>query len=147
MLLGTITYCHDKNLSQSQTKPRSIASSYRPWSEIVHYKVNRLPSGTQPQYCPLSPPPQLPSQPSSQSLRLSGPTDKKSHRASRLSKRHSHDDMLLLPPQLGVSPSPCCLLDDSLSSASDTLASRRHRRIPKVQYKTLQAVGMNLFCP
>uniref|UniRef100_A0A674A126 DENN domain containing 2B n=1 Tax=Salmo trutta TaxID=8032 RepID=A0A674A126_SALTR len=80
----------------------------------------------------LNSPPQLPSQPSSQSLRLSGPTDKKSHRASRLSKRHSHDDMLLLPPQLGVSPSPCCLLDDSLSSASDTLASRRHRRIPKM---------------
>uniref|UniRef100_A0A673ZW18 DENN domain containing 2B n=1 Tax=Salmo trutta TaxID=8032 RepID=A0A673ZW18_SALTR len=80
----------------------------------------------------LNSPPQLPSQPSSQSLRLSGPTDKKSHRASRLSKRHSHDDMLLLPPQLGVSPSPCCLLDDSLSSASETLASRRHRRIPKI---------------
>ncbi|CAB1339259.1 unnamed protein product, partial [Coregonus sp. 'balchen'] len=57
-------------------------------------------------------------------------SDKKSHRASRLSKRHSHDDML--PPQLGVSPSPCCLLDDGLSSASDTLASRRHRRIPKM---------------
>uniref|UniRef100_A0A8C7FX11 DENN domain containing 2B n=1 Tax=Oncorhynchus kisutch TaxID=8019 RepID=A0A8C7FX11_ONCKI len=93
---------------------------------------NRLPSGIQPQYCPLSPPPQLPSKPSSQSLRLSGPTDKKSHRASRLSKRHSHDDMLLLPPHLGVSPSPCCLLDDSLSSASDTLASRRHQRIPKI---------------
>uniref|UniRef100_A0A8C7SDW9 DENN domain containing 2B n=1 Tax=Oncorhynchus mykiss TaxID=8022 RepID=A0A8C7SDW9_ONCMY len=80
----------------------------------------------------LNSPPQLPSKPSSQSLRLSGPTDKKSHRASRLSKRHSHDDMLLLPPHLGVSPSPCCLLDDSLSSASDTLASRRHRRIPKI---------------
>uniref|UniRef100_A0A8C8CD02 UDENN domain-containing protein n=1 Tax=Oncorhynchus tshawytscha TaxID=74940 RepID=A0A8C8CD02_ONCTS len=80
----------------------------------------------------LNSPPQLPSKPSSQSLCLSGPTDKKSHRASRLSKRHSHDDMLLLPPQLGVSPSPCCLLDDSLSSASDTLASRRHRRIPKM---------------
>uniref|UniRef100_A0A8C7WCS4 DENN domain containing 2B n=1 Tax=Oncorhynchus mykiss TaxID=8022 RepID=A0A8C7WCS4_ONCMY len=80
----------------------------------------------------LNSPPQLPSKPSSQSLCLSGPTDKKSHRASRLSKRHSHDDMLLLPPQLGVSPSSCCLLDDSLSSASDTLASRRHRRIPKM---------------
>uniref|UniRef100_A0A8C7FX54 DENN domain containing 2B n=1 Tax=Oncorhynchus kisutch TaxID=8019 RepID=A0A8C7FX54_ONCKI len=80
----------------------------------------------------LNSPPQLPSKPSSQSLRLSGPTDKKSHRASRLSKRHSHDDMLLLPPHLGVSPSPCCLLDDSLSSASDTLASRRHQRIPKI---------------
>ncbi|XP_022525841.2 suppression of tumorigenicity 5 protein [Astyanax mexicanus] len=69
-------------------------------------------------------PPQLPSKPSSQSLRLSGPADRKSHRLSRLSKRHSHDDMLLMP-QLGV-------LDHSLSTASDTLASRRHRRVPKV---------------
>lgn len=74
-------------------------------------------------------PPQLPSKPSSQSLRLLGQADRKSHRFSRLSKRHSHDDMLLLP-QLS-SPS-CGLLDDGLSSASDTLASRRHRRVPKV---------------
>ncbi|KAG7327114.1 hypothetical protein KOW79_008720 [Hemibagrus wyckioides] len=74
-------------------------------------------------------PPQLPSKPSSQSLRLLGQVDRKSHRLSRLSKRHSHDDMLLLP-QLS-SPS-CSLLDDGLSSASDTLASRRQRRVPKV---------------
>ncbi|XP_006642664.1 DENN domain-containing protein 2B isoform X1 [Lepisosteus oculatus] len=69
-------------------------------------------------------PPQLPSKPSSQSLRLPGPSDRKSHRMSRLPKRHSHDDMLLLP-QLS-------LLDDSLSTASDTLATRRHRRVPKL---------------
>ncbi|MCJ8737300.1 hypothetical protein PDJAM_G00022170 [Pangasius djambal] len=74
-------------------------------------------------------PPQLPSKPSSQSLRLLAQADRKSHRLSRLSKRHSHDDMLLLP-QLS-SPS-CGLLDDGLSSASDTLASRRQRRVPKV---------------
>lgn len=76
-------------------------------------------------------PPQLPSKPSSQSLRLSGPADRKSHRLSRLSKRHSHDDMLLLP-QLGMASPSCGLLDDSLSTASDTLASRRQRQVPKV---------------
>ncbi|XP_070711921.1 DENN domain-containing protein 2B [Pempheris klunzingeri] len=78
----------------------------------------------------LNSPPQLPSKPSSQSLRLSGPSDRKSHRLSQLSKRYSHDEMLL--PQLGVSSSPCGLLDDSLSSTSDTLASHRHWRIPKL---------------
>ncbi|XP_066503395.1 suppression of tumorigenicity 5 protein [Hoplias malabaricus] len=76
-------------------------------------------------------PPQLPSKPSSHSLRLPGATDRKSHRMSRLSKRHSHDDMLLLP-QLGMASPSCGLMDDSLSTASDTLASRRHRRVPKV---------------
>uniref|UniRef100_A0A8C4H6F1 DENN domain containing 2B n=2 Tax=Dicentrarchus labrax TaxID=13489 RepID=A0A8C4H6F1_DICLA len=76
-------------------------------------------------------PPQLPSKPSSQSLRLPGPSDRKSHRLSQLSKRYSHDEMLLLP-QLGLSPSPCGLLDDNLCSTSDTLASHRHCRIPKL---------------
>uniref|UniRef100_A0A668ANG1 DENN domain containing 2B n=1 Tax=Myripristis murdjan TaxID=586833 RepID=A0A668ANG1_9TELE len=79
----------------------------------------------------LSSPPQLPSKPSSQSLRLSGPSDRKSHRTLQLSKRHSHDDMLLLP-QVGVSPSPCGLLDDNLGRTSDTLTSHRHWRIPKL---------------
>uniref|UniRef100_A0A673D046 UDENN domain-containing protein n=1 Tax=Sphaeramia orbicularis TaxID=375764 RepID=A0A673D046_9TELE len=80
----------------------------------------------------LNSPPELPSKPSSQSLRLTGPCDRKSHRISQLSKRHSHDDMLLRP-QLGVSPvSPCGLLDDSLCGTSDTLASHRHWRIPKL---------------
>ncbi|XP_022621074.1 suppression of tumorigenicity 5 protein [Seriola dumerili] len=79
----------------------------------------------------LSSPPQLPSKPSSQSLRLTGPSDRKSHRMSQLSKRYSHDEMLLLP-QMGVSSSPCGLLDDSLCSTSDTLASHRHWRIPKL---------------
>uniref|UniRef100_A0A3Q3SXQ9 DENN domain containing 2B n=1 Tax=Mastacembelus armatus TaxID=205130 RepID=A0A3Q3SXQ9_9TELE len=75
-------------------------------------------------------PPQLPSKPSSQSLRLCGSNDRKSHRMSQWSKRYSHDEMLLLP-QLGVSSSPCGLLDDSLCSTSDTLTSHRHWRIPK----------------
>ncbi|XP_074523092.1 DENN domain-containing protein 2B [Halichoeres trimaculatus] len=79
----------------------------------------------------LNSPPQLPSKPSSQSLRLSGSSDRKSHRMSQLSKRYSHDEMLLLS-QRGVSTSPCGLLDDSLRSTSDTLGSHRHWRIPKL---------------
>uniref|UniRef100_A0A7N6FBC8 UDENN domain-containing protein n=1 Tax=Anabas testudineus TaxID=64144 RepID=A0A7N6FBC8_ANATE len=79
----------------------------------------------------LNSPPQLPSKPSSQSLRLPGPSDRKSHRMSQLSKRYSHDEMLLLP-QLGVSSSPCGLLDNSLCGTSDTLSSHRHWRIPKL---------------
>nr|XP_020461426.1 suppression of tumorigenicity 5 protein [Monopterus albus]XP_020461435.1 suppression of tumorigenicity 5 protein [Monopterus albus]XP_020461443.1 suppression of tumorigenicity 5 protein [Monopterus albus]XP_020461454.1 suppression of tumorigenicity 5 protein [Monopterus albus] len=75
--------------------------------------------------------PQLPSKPSSQSLRLPGPSDRKSHRMSQLSKRYSQDEMLLLP-QLGVSSSSCGLLDDSLCNTSDSLASHRHWRIPKL---------------
>uniref|UniRef100_A0A7N8YLV8 DENN domain containing 2B n=1 Tax=Mastacembelus armatus TaxID=205130 RepID=A0A7N8YLV8_9TELE len=67
----------------------------------------------------------------SQSLRLCGSNDRKSHRMSQWSKRYSHDEMLLLP-QLGVSSSPCGLLDDSLCSTSDTLTSHRHWRIPKL---------------
>ncbi|KAF3686473.1 Suppression of tumorigenicity 5 protein DENN domain-containing protein 2B [Channa argus] len=79
----------------------------------------------------LNSPPQLPSKPSSQSLRLSGPSDRKSHRLSQLAKRYSHDEMLLLPPP-SVSASPCGLLDDSLCITSDTLGSHKHWRIPKV---------------
>ncbi|XP_075878144.1 DENN domain-containing protein 2B isoform X2 [Nelusetta ayraudi] len=71
-----------------------------------------------------SSPPQLPSKPSSQSLRLPGAGDRNSHRMSQLTKRYSHDEMLL---QLGVSTSPCGLLDDG-----DTLASHRHWKIPKL---------------
>ncbi|XP_030574085.1 DENN domain-containing protein 2B [Archocentrus centrarchus] len=77
----------------------------------------------------LNSPPQLPSKPSSQSLRLPAPCDRKSHRM--LNKRYSHDEMLLLP-QIGVSPSPCGLLDDNLCNTTDTLASHRHWRIPKL---------------
>ncbi|XP_048887262.1 DENN domain-containing protein 2B-like [Brienomyrus brachyistius] len=76
-------------------------------------------------------PPQLPSKPSSQSLHLPGPADRKCHRPSRLSKRHSHDDGLLLP-RLSLSSSSCVLLDDGLSGTSDTLSSRRSRRVPKL---------------
>uniref|UniRef100_A0A3P8RH59 UDENN domain-containing protein n=1 Tax=Astatotilapia calliptera TaxID=8154 RepID=A0A3P8RH59_ASTCA len=79
----------------------------------------------------LNSPPQLPSKPSSQSLHLPAPSDRKSHRMSQLTKRYSHDEMLLLP-QIGVSPSPCGLLDDSLCSTTDTLPSHRHWRIPKL---------------
>uniref|UniRef100_A0A8C5B0B2 DENN domain containing 2B n=1 Tax=Gadus morhua TaxID=8049 RepID=A0A8C5B0B2_GADMO len=79
----------------------------------------------------LNSPPQLPLKPSSQSLRLSGPGDRKSHRSTQLSKRHSHDEMLLLP-QLGVSPSTSVLLEDGYSNASDSLVSHRHLRIPKL---------------
>ncbi|XP_062241025.1 suppression of tumorigenicity 5 protein [Platichthys flesus] len=79
----------------------------------------------------LNSPPQLPSKPSSQSLRLSCQTDRKSHRMSQLSKRYSHDEMLLLP-KMGVTSSQCGLLDDSFCSTGDTLASQRHWRIPKL---------------
>ncbi|XP_077445739.1 DENN domain-containing protein 2B [Stigmatopora argus] len=76
-------------------------------------------------------PPQLPSKPSSQSLRLMSTNDRKSHRLSQLSKRHSHDETLLLP-QMGVSTSSCGLLDDSLCGTGDNLTSHRHWRIPKL---------------
>ncbi|KAM9825901.1 suppression of tumorigenicity 5 protein [Syngnathus typhle] len=76
-------------------------------------------------------PPQLPSKPSSQSLRLLSTNDRKSHGVSELSKRHSHDEALLLP-QMGVSASSCGLLDDSLCGTGDNLASHRHWRIPKL---------------
>ncbi|XP_029001297.2 suppression of tumorigenicity 5 protein isoform X2 [Betta splendens] len=75
----------------------------------------------------LNSPPQLPSKPSSQSLRLPGPCDRKSHRMSQLSKRYSHDEMLLLPQA-----SPCGLLDDGLCSTSDTLSSHKHWKVPKL---------------
>lgn len=75
---------------------------------------------------------QLPSKPSSQSLRLVGQSDGKSHRLSQISKRYSHDE-LLLHPQLGVSSSPCGLLDDTLCSTSDSLGTHRHWKIPKVR--------------
>ncbi|KAM8876297.1 DENN domain-containing protein 2B isoform 1-T1 [Synchiropus picturatus] len=75
----------------------------------------------------LNSPPQLPSKPSSQSLRLSGSSDRKTPRLSHLPKRHSHDEMLL-----GVSPLQCGLLDESLCATTDTMASHRHWRIPKL---------------
>nr|XP_061796065.1 DENN domain-containing protein 2B-like isoform X3 [Nerophis lumbriciformis] len=75
-------------------------------------------------------PPQLPSKPSSQSLRLMSTNDRNSHRVSQLSKRHSHDETLFLP-QMGVSTSSCGLLDDSLCGTGDNLTSHRHWRIPK----------------
>uniref|UniRef100_A0A8B9BD87 DENN domain containing 2B n=1 Tax=Anser brachyrhynchus TaxID=132585 RepID=A0A8B9BD87_9AVES len=76
-------------------------------------------------------PPQLPSKPSSQSLRIGNWSERKSHRLPRLPKRHSHDDMLLLA-QLGIPSSPSSLNEDSLSTASELLSTRRARRIPKL---------------
>lgn len=74
---------------------------------------------------------QLPSKPSSQSLRIGNWSERKSHRLPRLPKRHSHDDMLLLA-QLGIPSSPSSLNEDSLSTTSELLSTRRSRRIPKV---------------
>ncbi|KAM6308717.1 DENN domain-containing protein 2B isoform 2-T2 [Aegotheles albertisi] len=76
-------------------------------------------------------PPQLPSKPSSQSLRIGNWSERKSHRLPLLPKRHSHDDMLLLA-QLGIPSSPSSLHEDSLSTTSELLSTRRARRIPKL---------------
>lgn len=78
-----------------------------------------------------SPPYQLSLKPSSQSLRSGNWSERKSHRLPRLPKRHSHDDMLLLA-QLSLPSSPSSLNEDSLSTTSELLSSRRARRIPKV---------------
>ncbi|XP_059681652.1 DENN domain-containing protein 2B isoform X3 [Gavia stellata] len=75
-------------------------------------------------------PPQLSLKPSSQSLRIGNWSERKSHRLPRLPKRHSHDDMLLLA-QLGIPSSPSSLNEDSLSTTSELLSTRRARRIPK----------------
>ncbi|XP_030129679.4 DENN domain-containing protein 2B isoform X2 [Taeniopygia guttata] len=75
--------------------------------------------------------PQLPSKASSHSLRVGNWSERKSHRLPRLPKRHSHDDMLLLA-QLGIASSPSGLSEDSLSTASELLSTRRARRIPKL---------------
>ncbi|KAI1889833.1 hypothetical protein AGOR_G00167000 [Albula goreensis] len=109
-------------------KGRAAARKSRLLPESSRNSLNRM---WTPQDRKSTTPPQLPSKPSSQSLRFMGPTDRKCHRSSRLTKRLSHDDMRLLPP-LTVPPSPCSLLDDGLSSASDTLPSRCRRRVPKV---------------
>ncbi|KAJ8406448.1 hypothetical protein AAFF_G00300220 [Aldrovandia affinis] len=109
-------------------KSRALARKSRLLPESSRNSLNRM---WTPQDRTSSTPPQLPSKPGSQSLRLPGPTDRKCHRASRLTKRHSHDETLLLPP-LSVPSSPSSLLDDSLSRVSDTLASRCRRRVPKL---------------
>ncbi|XP_004613675.2 DENN domain-containing protein 2B [Sorex araneus] len=78
-----------------------------------------------------SPPTQLSLKPGSQSLRSGNWSERKSHRLPRLPKRHSHDDMLLLA-QLSLPSSPSSLHEDSLSTTSELLSSRRARRIPKL---------------
>lgn len=78
------------------------------------------------------PPYQLSLKPSSQFLRSGNWSERKSHhRLPRLPKRHSHDDMLLLA-QLSLPSSPSSLNEDSLSTTSELLSSRRARRIPKL---------------
>ncbi|XP_062917941.1 suppression of tumorigenicity 5 protein [Mobula hypostoma] len=79
-------------------------------------------------------PPQLPPKPSSLSLRLSSTIDRRTLRLPRLSKRHSHDDVLLLS-HLSVPASPTSLNDDSISTTSELLSTRRSRRIPKLVQK------------
>lgn len=74
---------------------------------------------------------QLSLKPGSQTLRSGNWSERKSHRLPRLPKRHSHDDMLLLA-QLSLPSSPSSLNEDSLSTTSELLSSRRARRIPKV---------------
>ncbi|OCT83589.1 hypothetical protein XELAEV_18021731mg, partial [Xenopus laevis] len=76
-------------------------------------------------------PTQLPTKGSSQSLRIGSQAERKSRHVPRLPKRHSHDDMLLLA-QLAIPPSPSSLNDDSLSTTSGMLSTRRSRRIPKL---------------
>ncbi|XP_073664676.1 DENN domain-containing protein 2B isoform X2 [Tursiops truncatus] len=78
-----------------------------------------------------NPPAQLSLKPGSQSLRSGNWSERKSHRLPRLPKRHSHDDMLLLA-QLSLPSSPSSLNEDSLSTTSELLSSRRARRIPKL---------------
>ncbi|XP_012580984.1 PREDICTED: suppression of tumorigenicity 5 protein isoform X2 [Condylura cristata] len=79
-----------------------------------------------------NPPTQLSLKPSSQSLRSGNWSERKSHRGlPRLPKRHSHDDMLLLA-QLSLPSSPSSLNEDSLSTTSELLSSRRARRVPKL---------------
>ncbi|KAM4617329.1 DENN domain-containing protein 2B isoform 1-T4 [Discoglossus pictus] len=76
-------------------------------------------------------PTQLPTKSSTQSLRIGNSSERKSHRVPRLPKRHSHDDMLLLA-RLTIPSSPSSLNEDSLSTTSGILTSRRARRIPKL---------------
>ncbi|KAK1335957.1 hypothetical protein QTO34_003757 [Cnephaeus nilssonii] len=78
-----------------------------------------------------NPPTQLSLKPGSQTLRSGNWSERKSHRLPRLPKRHSHDDMLLLA-QLSLPSSPSSLHEDSLSTTSELLSSRRARRIPKL---------------
>ncbi|XP_039604292.1 suppression of tumorigenicity 5 protein [Polypterus senegalus] len=97
-------------------------------SENSRHSLHRM---WTPQHRKYTTAPQLPLKPSSQSLRLPGASERKSQHITRLSKRHSHDDMLLLP-HLGMSSSPCCFNEDSLSTTSEILGTRRTRRIPKL---------------
>ncbi|XP_069821116.1 DENN domain-containing protein 2B isoform X3 [Dendropsophus ebraccatus] len=76
-------------------------------------------------------PTQVTSKTGNHSLRVGNSSERKGHRTARLPKRHSHDDMLLLA-QLTIPSSPSSLNEDSLSTTSGLLTSRRARRIPKL---------------
>ncbi|KAG2463101.1 ST5 protein, partial [Polypterus senegalus] len=75
-------------------------------SENSRHSLHRM---WTPQHRKYTTAPQLPLKPSSQSLRLPGASERKSQHITRLSKRHSHDDMLLLPH-----------LDENSESESDS---------------------------
>uniref|UniRef100_A0A2R8MIX9 UDENN domain-containing protein n=1 Tax=Callithrix jacchus TaxID=9483 RepID=A0A2R8MIX9_CALJA len=106
-----------ENPYEDQLSENSLDSLHRMWSPQDR-KDN-------------SPPTQLSLKPNSQSLRSGNWSERKSHRLPRLPKRHSHDDMLLLA-QLSLPSSPSSLNEDSLSTTSELLSSRRARRIPQL---------------
>ncbi|XP_076880066.1 DENN domain-containing protein 2B isoform X2 [Brachyhypopomus gauderio] len=103
-------------------KRRGLDRKLRPLPERSNDSLNRIWS-LQDRKSTVAP--QLPSKPSSQSLRL-GAVERSGHRACYLAKRHSHDDLLL--PQRGS----YSRLDDSLGGTCDSLTSHRHRQLPKV---------------
>ncbi|XP_007531272.2 DENN domain-containing protein 2B isoform X2 [Erinaceus europaeus] len=98
-----------------QLSESSLDSLHRMWS---------------PQDRKYSPPTQLALMPSSQSLRSGNWSERKSHRLPRSPKRQSHDDMLVA--HLSLPSSPSSLHEDSLSTTSELLSSRRARRTPKL---------------
>ncbi|XP_076970052.1 DENN domain-containing protein 2B isoform X4 [Tamandua tetradactyla] len=110
-------------------KSRRAGRKSQPLSENSLDSLHRMWSPQDRKYN--NPPTQLSLKPSSQSLRSGNWSERKSHRLPRLPKRHSHDDMLLLA-QLSLPSSPSSLNEDSLSTTSELLSSRRARRIPKL---------------
>lgn len=111
-----------------ELKARHAGRKFQQFSESSLDSLHRM---WTPQDRKYTTPPQLPSKPSSQSLRIANWSERKSHRLPQLPKRHSHDDMLLLA-QLGITSSPSSLNEDSLSTTSELLSTRRARRVPKL---------------
>uniref|UniRef100_A0A8D1Z4N9 DENN domain containing 2B n=1 Tax=Sus scrofa TaxID=9823 RepID=A0A8D1Z4N9_PIG len=110
-------------------KSRRAGRKPQPLSETSLDSLHRMWSPQDRKYN--NPAAQLSLKPGSQSLRSGNWSERKSHRLPRLPKRHSHDDMLLLA-QLSLPSSPSSLNEDSLSTTSELLSSRRARRIPKL---------------